>query len=359
MKTITEANKDQIIISSKWDSLRFHLRRGKGHLYRYIRNRFRWHYYPEWQKVTEYPEHVDLEMSSACNMKCPMCYTTTERFKKEIPKKMLNWDTLKCILDEIGGGKVFSIRLSLRGEPTLHKDYIKTLKYAKEVGIPEVSSLTNALKLNEQMMRDMIEAPLDWLTISVDGVGETYNKIRFPAKFEDLLVKLKRFQELKKEYGSDKPVIKVQSVWPAIKDDPKTYYDTFRPLVDQVASNQLVDYLDQDDPNSIQYKEGFKCPAIYQRLIIGADGTVLFCHNDAYNEHAIGNIETSTIKEMWHSPGMNAIREAYIRQTALEEYSACRRCYLPRKMEEVEVVNFKGGRVKVNQLVGRAQEVGR
>lgn len=348
-------NKDQIILSDWADSLKFHLKRGKGHLARYALNRYRWHNLPKKRIVSEYPEHIDLELASICNMKCPMCYTVNDIFKEKVPKKMMSWETIKGVLDEIGG-KVFSIRLSLRGEPTLHKDFIKVMKYAKEVGIKEVSTLTNALKLNEQMMRDMIEAELDWLTISVDGIGETYEKIRKPAKFDDLLWKLKRFQELKKEYGVTKPVIKVQSVWPAIKDDPEGYFSTFGPLVDQVASNQLVDYRHND--GKIHYKKNFKCPAIYQRMVIGSDGTALMCHNDLYNEHAIGNIYDTSVKDLWQK-SMTPIREAFENGTAVSDCSACKKCYLPREMEEVEVTSIEGRKVLVDKLKGREQVVGK
>jgi radical SAM protein with 4Fe4S-binding SPASM domain len=352
---MSAVNKDQIIISSWTETLKYHYKRGKGHLPRYALNRIRWHSDPKFKTTRKYPEHIDLELSSACNMKCPMCYTITPEFKDKVSRKTMEWETIKKVLDEIGG-KVFSIRLSLRGEPTLHKDFLKVMKYAKEVGIKEVSTLTNALKLNEAMMRAMIEAKLDWLTISVDGIGETYNHIRKPAKFDDLLAKLKRFQELKKEMNSEKPVIKVQSVWPAIKDNPQAYFDTFKGLVDQVASNQLVDYLGKDAV--IDYKKDFSCPAIYQRLIIGSDGLALMCHNDLFNEHPVGNVYDHTIAELWNGAGMTKARDSHAKCNGVKDYEACKRCYLPRALEEVEFTSIENRKVLVNQYKGRVQEVG-
>src|SRR4051812_39971515 len=97
---IMEINKDQIIISSLKDSLLYHYKRGKGHLGRYLLNRYRWHQLPKTQTVLEYPEHIDLELSSACNMKCPMCYTTTDEFKEKVSRKTMEWETIKKVLDE-------------------------------------------------------------------------------------------------------------------------------------------------------------------------------------------------------------------------------------------------------------------
>ena len=38
-----------------------------------------------------------------------------------------------------------------------------------------------------------------WITISIDGVHEDYNKIRAPLKFDDMLRKLEAINEYKKK----------------------------------------------------------------------------------------------------------------------------------------------------------------
>ena len=75
-------NKDQISLTGFTSNIKFHYNRGKGHLFRYIVNRIRWHWYPRFHILTSYPEHVDIELSAMCDMKCPMCYTITDKFKK-------------------------------------------------------------------------------------------------------------------------------------------------------------------------------------------------------------------------------------------------------------------------------------
>ena len=127
-------NKDQINLTDWKKSLKFHYARGKGHLFRYIVNRLKWHYLPRIRFVSAYPEHVDIELSSACNMKCPMCYTITDTFKQSVKRKNMEWETIKKIVDECANGNVYSIRLSLRGESTLNKEFVNTVKYAKKSG---------------------------------------------------------------------------------------------------------------------------------------------------------------------------------------------------------------------------------
>ena len=79
-------------------------------------------------------------------------------------------------------------------------------RYAKEKGILEVSTLTNGLRLNPEQFEEMVDAGLDWLTISFDGMGETYERIRKPAKFDDAVEKIRQYDAIKKRRGTQKPV---------------------------------------------------------------------------------------------------------------------------------------------------------
>jgi len=127
-------NKGQFIFS-KWDGIKFSYKRGKGYLFRYLLNRFRWYYYPRLHYISRFPDHVDIEISSACNMRCPMCYTITEEFKKRVSRQFMSFELFKKIIDECTKYNVFSIRISLRGEPFIHPDVIKMIKYAHDKGI--------------------------------------------------------------------------------------------------------------------------------------------------------------------------------------------------------------------------------
>ena len=93
-----------------------------------------WHELPKKRELRDYPLQVDLEMSSKCNLRCPMCYTTTDEFLEKVPSKYLDIELYKKIIDEIAG-KVFAVRLSFRGEATLNKNFVEAIRYAKNKGI--------------------------------------------------------------------------------------------------------------------------------------------------------------------------------------------------------------------------------
>jgi len=295
--------------------------------------RANWVEYAKSQTLSEFPLLVDLELSSVCNLRCPMCYTISPEFRQHVNARLMDFALFTRVIDEIAG-KVPALRLSLRGEATLHPGFVACIEYAKRRGIGEVSTLTHGGKLTGDFLARVIEAGIDWITISVDGVGETYDRIRKPLRFAQILEHLKEIKSYKKQRGLRRPVIKVQGIWPAISDNPKLYYDSLAPYVDLVAFNPLIDYLAND--THIEYLEDFTCPQQYQRLVIGADGLVMKCSNDEENREIIGDINKQTVHEVWHGEAMTRVREMHKRPRGFMESPVCRKCYLPRKTEDEE-----------------------
>jgi len=349
-------NKGQFRLTSRNKNFKFELNRGKYHLLSYIKNRLEWHLNPRLQHVPKFPSHVDIELSSLCNLNCSMCYTTTEEFKEKVNAGLIDFELFKKIVDEGAKYGLYSIRLSLRGEPFLHPKIYDMIKYAKEKGIKEVSSLTHGGQLDEEKFERLIDLGLDWLTISFDGIGETYEKIRYPLKFDDAVQKIKNYQEIKKRKNSVKPVIKVQTVWPAISNNPEEFYNIFNPITDQLASNPLIDYLGND--TDIVYEKNFTCPQLWQRLVIGSDGRVMVCGNDEMSSHIIGDVNEESMYDIWHGKKMSKAREIHMRHKGTEEMDVCKHCYLPRatKRETVEVENRL---LNIDNYVNREQTIGK
>ncbi len=328
--------------------------RGWGWEEEYKEYRDNWIKYPREQYISEYPLEVDIELSTVCNLQCPMCFTTTDEFKSKIPRIFMDMELLKKIIDEIAG-KVPAVRLSLRGESTLHPEFINCIRYCKEKGIKEVSFLTNASTLTQAFFTEMAEAGADWITISIDGTGEVYENVRKPLKFKETLQKIKDIFETKKERGWKRPVIKIQSVWPAIRENPSEYYNLFAPYVDLIAYNPLIDYLGKDE--EIIYEESFACPQLYQRLIVGADGNVLLCTNDEDGRYVLGNAKHQSIYEIWHGKRREKILKLH-EANKFKEIELCRRCYLPRAVEENECAYVNEKKVIIKNYVNRKQTIG-
>jgi len=336
-------------------NLDFERFKAQGWEQEYANYRKNWVEFPKNTIVSDYPLLVDLELASVCNLRCPMCYTITKEFKEKVNTKLMDWDLYTKLIDEISG-KVSAIRLSLRGEAFLHKKFIECIQYAKKRGIKEISTLTSGSKLSPEFTKKVIDAGIDWITISIDGTGETYNKIRKPITFDQIWERVKFIKDYKQQNNLVKPAIKVQGIWPAIRENPQLYYDTFAPIVDQVAYNPLIDYLSKD--TDIVYMDEFTCPQQYQRLVIGADGLVMKCSNDEENQEIIGDVNKQSIHEVWHGEIMERERQLQKKLNGFMESAVCRKCYLPRKTVADESFMINGQEIMINNYINRKQKVG-
>lgn len=338
----------------------FYAKLSRGWEAEYKEYRRLWDELPKTRKLTDYPLLVDLETVSRCNLKCPMCPTVTDEFvdKRVLPfkKGQLNYNIIKKVIAEVAG-KVYSLRLSWIGEPTLHPRLVDAVRLAKESGIKEVSFLTNGYRLHLDYFIKLAEAGVDLITISIDGMGETYNQIRKPLKFEETLKKLQDISDYKKANGLEKPLIKIQGVWPAIRENPEGFYNTFAPITDLIAFNPLIDYLHND--SDIVYEDNFACPQHYQRVVIGSNGRAAMCSSDDFMDIDIGDITTQTIHEIWHGGKFRQVREVHQQPDGFKSLKPCKNCFYPRKAAADEEAIINGRTVRIENYINRAQVVGK
>jgi hypothetical protein len=352
--TYTPINKGQFTLEPPERVAAFERNRGHGVEAEYAENRRQWSAYPKQQFVADYPLHVDLELASICNLRCPMCYTISEDFRSRVNAKLMDYALFTRLVDECAEGGVYSIRLSLRGESFLHPRVVDCVRYAKSTGIKEVSTLTNGARLDGPMFTEMMEAGLDWLTISIDGIGEVYEQIRRPIKFDDMVAKLTAFKRIKEQAGRVKPVVKVQSVLPAIEQDPDAYYRIFAPITDMVSANPLIDFM--QEKTHLPKIADFTCPQIFQRLVVGADGLCMMCANDERGDLIIGDTNRQTLGEIWHGSEMTRVRELHKRHEGCGKLVPCSNCYLPLQVNDV-VVAVDGRQVIAQKYVSGAERI--
>jgi len=353
-KPVIPINKGQFSLEPPERLAQFEAKRGYGVEEDYKENRKLWVEYAKNQQVSNYPLHVDIELASVCNLQCPMCYTISPEFKKKVNATLMEYGLFTKLVDECAAGGVYSIRLSFRGESFLHKRIVDCVRYAKQKGIKEVSTLTNGVRLDEEMFKEIMDAGIDWITISFDGLGATYEQIRSPAKYQRAVEKIANYAKIKKDAGRVKPVIKVQSILPAIERNPQEFYDVFSSIADMVSANPLIDFMQtkRDMPKI----ENFSCPQIYQRLVVGADGLCMMCANDEEGRIIVGDANRQSLHEIWHGEEMTRVRNIHRRCAGAVELSACAECYLPLKTYEACVA--VGDRtVSADKYVSGAQKV--
>lgn len=113
-------------------------------------------------------KQLDMELFGGCNYKCKMCPQSYETGREKSFKKALKWANFTKIVDEAVDLGVQTITLHGGGEPTLHKDFIKSIKYIRNKKV-KCLAFSNGYNLNERMCGEIADSDLSMLRVSIIG----------------------------------------------------------------------------------------------------------------------------------------------------------------------------------------------
>jgi radical SAM protein with 4Fe4S-binding SPASM domain len=222
------------------------------------------------------PPHLQLEITSACNLRCMMCLV---RYRPPVNKLAgaMALPLFHRLVAEVPGLR----RLTLQGlgEPLLSPHLPEMIRTAVERRIT-VGFNTNATLLTPRRARELVESRVDWLHVSLDGAhAGAYEAIRDGARFDTVIGNLAGLVRAKREAGSGTPWIRV--VFVAMRDNVAELPDLVRLLgelgVDELHVQNLSHSFSDTDPAG-RY-EGIRTFTADQALWTGADlerATVMF-----------------------------------------------------------------------------------
>lgn len=297
----------------------------------------------EWPKnfhAGEFPLFIDIEVTSACNLRCPFCI----RRSKSIKKRFISFDDLKKIIDEGEANNLYGVKFSILGEPLLHPRIHEFVRYAKQKGLVDVYFNTNAVLLTQKISQELIEAGLDRISISFEGyTKDVYERYRVGAKYEAVLANIENLQLLKKKLGVEHPKIRVQTVMlRELEPTLQGYKEFWGKRVDEIG---FISYQERIKVKKRGVCYPWACSQVWQRLAVFCDGTISACNHDEDGLLSLGNIRETTIKKVWNAGPLNRIRGLH-RKGMAHLVRACDNCYLRdseiRKLTEGK--NRYGGR---------------
>ena len=276
--------------------------------------RFKWNYGKH--LYLKKPVCVDLELSSACNLKCNFCYHAD---KPPFEKGFMDYELATCILAQVAHLEIPSIKLSGRGESVLNKDFHAISYLAKYYSFQDIIINTN-LNFNP-LRRDILAGLLRCTTIkvSLDTLNEsTYNKIRIGGNFRNVIGNLNILhgrltdqrlvlQFVRTEENKDENFKRVKTLWPKA----------------EVVIKDMVGGRNQDSVAPTNKRKC--CMQPFVRLIARFNGDVVLCCPDFKDEYVIGNIKDMTIKEMFNSKKARLLRKS-LKSGKAFSHEPCKSC---------------------------------
>ncbi|KLI36734.1 radical SAM protein, partial [Brachyspira hyodysenteriae] len=155
----------------------------------------------------ETPFIIFIDPSDKCNFKCKFCPTGNIELMQNTSGRnfgSMDFNLYKKIIDDLKEfeGKVKVIRLYKDGEPLLNKHFPEMVEYAKKSNkVDRVDTTTNASLLNKDLSLQIINAGLDRINISIEGMNskQYLDFSKANVNFEKLVENIAFFYENKKQ----------------------------------------------------------------------------------------------------------------------------------------------------------------
>tara|TARA_B100000161_G_scaffold265562_1_gene242510 strand:+ start:1214 stop:2362 length:1149 start_codon:yes stop_codon:yes gene_type:complete len=269
-----------------------------------------------------------LEVSSACNVKCPFCFQSDPSFTTQEYMGIIDTKLAMKVVDQINDMKIRGITIASRGEPLLYKDLEYLLNYiGTKNNIIEIKINTNAKRLTEDRLIKLIKTPLNILVVSTDHYEkEMYEKYRHGANYETFVKHISKINEIRNGLNREMNLYTRAS---GVMVDPnmnKAKFDNFySDFFDESASVTLTEMWDTYSNKIEDISNLGPCGMPFEKLYIWHDGTTNPCDVDYKSLLSPGNVGNLSLQQCWENM-------QYLRNEMLSNkrhlHKPCDRCYV-------------------------------
>nr|URC16992.1 MAG: SPASM-radical SAM protein [Lokiarchaeota virus Fenrir Meg22_1012]URC17221.1 MAG: SPASM-radical SAM protein [Lokiarchaeota virus Fenrir Meg22_1214] len=271
------------------------------------------------------PWVIFVDPSDACNFRCKFCPSGNLKLLKKYGRTptIMKLDLYEKIINQI---KEFDkpikvLRLYKDGEPLLNPSFPKMVKYAKNSGCCEkVDTTTNASMLNPDLNLKIIEAGLDRINISIEGVNEQQYRdfSGYKINFDKFVRNIEHFYDHRKDCEM---IIKINGDLLSEEDKTK-FFEIFGDITDGIFIEHVMNCWYDFDSEVKQneevgiygqpIKEVMICPYVFYSMSVNSNGTVSVCFLDWARKMLIGDVYEEKLKEIWNGKNMNSYRKMFL-----------------------------------------------
>ena len=268
------------------------------------------------------PDIVQIEATNICNAKCTFCPRDDMARRQGIMEMPL----FQKIVDECAELGIRHLRMHNYGEAFLDKRLPEKIRYAKARGIPEVGVITNGSLLGPDVARAVVEAGLDAINISLDAAGrETFESTRLGLKFDKVMANLEGLVRLKQELGRVRPKLILSFVRQDNSAEEQAFIDRWSRVADKIHITEMHNWAGALDRTA---DVNFPCYRPWLTFTALWDGRVSLCCADFDGKVVLGDLRTSSIRDIWNHDAYRRVRREHLESGGPD---ICRNCDLPAK----------------------------
>jgi MoaA/NifB/PqqE/SkfB family radical SAM enzyme len=286
------------------------------------------------------PFTLFIEPTNHCNLACDFCPQKSQKR----PLGFMSTEVFERLILDAKNSQVQKINLFFLGESLMHKGLFHMIRKTGEAGIQSRLN-TNASFLNEDKAQQLLDAGLNLLTISFEGVNqEVYENLRIKGNYKVTLKNIQHILDLKRRLGA-KTKITIEII-----ELPETlpYLDKFQSQMIGLGADQVhrkvyrnwVGYLKAQKNISLE-DEYSVCSYPWRSMAVLWDGTFVPCCVDYDGKLPLGTYKEG-IMAAWNSKTMQNLRQYLIfRKKNLKSdqgfpscHNLCSTCDIPFDRED-------------------------
>ena len=295
------------------------------------------------KKASTFPIVIHIQTINTCNGSCIMCpYANKKPEKIEKMSDQLFEKIIKEIAQYSYSSRYTYIHLYLQNEPLMDKDIFRKLKYIKDESNGRITTglTTNGVLLTPDKIPDLISSHLDELVVSLDAFKkETYSKIRVGLDFDKAITNIEAlinssykknlFVEFTKQKENASELNDFIRYWKG-RGIPILFFNITNRAggienFEKHRMNAEKTFLFNRFKKIIAQKIIKCCPLVLTTFTIRSNGDVVICCNDYTESLILGNINTSSIKDIWNSERYKKIRKQLYNKK-YDEIPVCSSC---------------------------------
>jgi radical SAM protein with 4Fe4S-binding SPASM domain len=284
------------------------------------------------------PQMINFEITAACDARCIHC----PRLDMDRPMKIMHIDLFRRMVDQAnelgipdlcpnGYGEICTIPVAILEE---YFGYIASKPHPFKLIVN-----TNGNRMNEERSSLFIRHKVRLINITIDGAtAATAEAIRKNLNFDQIEANIKRLLNMRDAAGAKYPKVRVGMVaMPQTLRETKPFFQRWNGVADFVGIggfssrlNSVWEAVNQPDPSqtdaaSERAHAVTACMLPFRDLNIWADGKVVLCCEDWNEEFVVGDLNTQTIREIWHGPELTEVRRKH-RARQGHAVSLCAKC---------------------------------
>lgn len=281
-----------------------------------------------------------VDPSSLCNLRCKWCPSGYDYMIAETRRaqQIMPFELFEALVRQAAefGAPFRVLRLYKEGEPLVNPRFEEMVGLAKRSGcFTRIDTTTNGLLLTPDRNRRLVQAGIDQINISVNGVSAE-QMYRHTGRQVDFQAYVRNIQDLCEHRGTCTIYIKsIQDV--LSEEEQETFFRLFGELADRVYLERLSPAWPDFDVSRSGYsfaeignygqplEDRMVCPYLFYIMVINSDGTVSTCVGDWKHRQVVGDIHSNSLKEIWQGEEQRRCQLAHLRgeKDSLELCQVC------------------------------------